>query len=247
MGDGVPARTHIEVAADIGIAEAMLSRAADLSVDLIVMGAYGHGALDRARAGRRHAGPAAGDDRAGADVALNPNVMRTDPMLSPTDLQAVREGLDARARQLEDEIEAKRASDESGSDVVDDQQDLAARSSEALTRDAEVKRDRGELLEIAQARERLADGSYGRAWCAASRSIRAACWCSRPPCAASPARLAPKRARPQPNGSERPLGRPATLAEPGVRGRCPRGAGPAKLVGLKGRCASGAHRTLVAA
>lgn len=83
-------------------------------------------------------------------------------MLSPTDLQAVREGLDARARQLEDEIEAKRASDESGSDVVDDQQDLAARSSEALTRDAEVKRDRGELLEIAQARERLADGSYGR-------------------------------------------------------------------------------------
>jgi len=42
MWHGVPAGTHIEVAADIGIAEAMLSRAADFSADLIVMGAYGH-------------------------------------------------------------------------------------------------------------------------------------------------------------------------------------------------------------
>ena len=42
MWHGVPARVHTEVAADIGIAEAMLSRAADLSADLIVMGAYGH-------------------------------------------------------------------------------------------------------------------------------------------------------------------------------------------------------------
>jgi len=39
---GVSSRTHSEVAADIGIAEAMLSRAADFSADLIVMGAYGH-------------------------------------------------------------------------------------------------------------------------------------------------------------------------------------------------------------
>jgi len=82
-------------------------------------------------------------------------------MLSPTDLQAVREGLDARARELEDEIEAKRAADEPGSDAVADQKDQAERSTEALTRDAEVERDRGELLEIAQARQRLAEGSYG--------------------------------------------------------------------------------------
>jgi len=39
---GVSSRVHTEVSADIGIAEAMLSRAADFSADLIVMGAYGH-------------------------------------------------------------------------------------------------------------------------------------------------------------------------------------------------------------
>jgi nucleotide-binding universal stress UspA family protein len=39
---GVASRMHTEVSVDIGIAEAMLSRAADLSADLIVMGAYGH-------------------------------------------------------------------------------------------------------------------------------------------------------------------------------------------------------------
>lgn len=33
--------THLETT-EIGIADALLSRAADLSVDLIVMGAYGH-------------------------------------------------------------------------------------------------------------------------------------------------------------------------------------------------------------
>ncbi len=41
MWQGVSAELHIEVS-EIGIAEAMLSRAADLSADLIVMGAYGH-------------------------------------------------------------------------------------------------------------------------------------------------------------------------------------------------------------
>ena len=83
-------------------------------------------------------------------------------MLSPTDLQAVREGLDARARQLEEEIETKRASVDTLDDAVADQKDQAARSSEALTRDAEVERDLGELREIAEARARLAEGSYGR-------------------------------------------------------------------------------------
>lgn len=41
MWQGVPAEVRVETT-DIGIAEAMLSRAADLGSDLIVMGAYGH-------------------------------------------------------------------------------------------------------------------------------------------------------------------------------------------------------------
>jgi nucleotide-binding universal stress UspA family protein len=41
MWQGVTAETHVETT-DIGIAEAMLSRAADHGADLIVMGAYGH-------------------------------------------------------------------------------------------------------------------------------------------------------------------------------------------------------------
>src|SRR2546421_1757575 len=41
MWQGVTAEIHVETT-DIGIAEAMLSRAADLGADLIVMGAYGH-------------------------------------------------------------------------------------------------------------------------------------------------------------------------------------------------------------
>ena len=42
MWQGVSADVHVEPTGDIGIANAMLSRAADLSTDLIVMGAYGH-------------------------------------------------------------------------------------------------------------------------------------------------------------------------------------------------------------
>jgi nucleotide-binding universal stress UspA family protein len=41
MWHGVPAEIRVETT-DIGIADAMLSRAADLGVDLMVMGAYGH-------------------------------------------------------------------------------------------------------------------------------------------------------------------------------------------------------------
>ena len=41
MWQGVPADVRVETT-DIGIADAMLSRAADLGADLIVMGAYGH-------------------------------------------------------------------------------------------------------------------------------------------------------------------------------------------------------------
>jgi nucleotide-binding universal stress UspA family protein len=41
MWQGVTAEIHVETT-DIGIAEAMLSRAADIGADLIVMGAYGH-------------------------------------------------------------------------------------------------------------------------------------------------------------------------------------------------------------
>jgi len=41
MWQGVPADVRVETT-DIGIADAMLSRAADLNADLIVMGAYGH-------------------------------------------------------------------------------------------------------------------------------------------------------------------------------------------------------------
>ena len=42
MWQGVHGRSGTSRCRDIGIAEAMLSRAADMSVDLIVMGAYGH-------------------------------------------------------------------------------------------------------------------------------------------------------------------------------------------------------------
>ena len=41
MWQGVSADVRVETTG-IGIAEAMLSRAGDLSTDLIVMGAYGH-------------------------------------------------------------------------------------------------------------------------------------------------------------------------------------------------------------
>jgi len=41
MWQGVSAEVRVETT-EIGIAEAMLSRAADLNIDLIVMGAYGH-------------------------------------------------------------------------------------------------------------------------------------------------------------------------------------------------------------
>ena len=41
MWQGVSADVHVETT-DIDIADAMLSRAADMSIDLIVMGAYGH-------------------------------------------------------------------------------------------------------------------------------------------------------------------------------------------------------------
>ena len=41
MWQGVSADVHVETTG-IGIADAMLSRAAEMSIDLIVMGAYGH-------------------------------------------------------------------------------------------------------------------------------------------------------------------------------------------------------------
>ncbi len=41
MWKGVSADMRVETT-DIGVAEAVLSRAADMSADLIVMGAYGH-------------------------------------------------------------------------------------------------------------------------------------------------------------------------------------------------------------
>ena len=41
LWQGVAAEVQVE-ASGIGIAEALLSRASDLSIDLIVMGAYGH-------------------------------------------------------------------------------------------------------------------------------------------------------------------------------------------------------------
>jgi nucleotide-binding universal stress UspA family protein len=44
MWQGVQAEVHIETT-EIGIADAMLSRCADMSVDLLVMGAYGHARL----------------------------------------------------------------------------------------------------------------------------------------------------------------------------------------------------------
>ncbi len=89
-------------------------------------------------------------------------------MSLPASLQRVTRLLDERARQLENEVGAARARRENNlrdahdpHDVKDRKDEANARALEA-TADAEVERDLAELRAIAFARERIADGCYGR-------------------------------------------------------------------------------------
>ena len=80
----------------------------------------------------------------------------------PVSLHAVRQVLDRRAEQLEQEIAAAQArSDDSPHDVTD-RKDEANERLLAVISDAEVERDLAELREIALARKRMAEGNYGR-------------------------------------------------------------------------------------
>jgi RNA polymerase-binding transcription factor DksA len=83
-------------------------------------------------------------------------------MLSSTDLQAVHEWLDVRSGELEAEIALKLSPSEDAAAAAGDRKDEADRSTAALTRDAEVERDLAELRAVVRARERLAEGTYGR-------------------------------------------------------------------------------------
>ena len=64
------------VAGDIDIASTILSRAADLGADLIVMGGYGHSRLREFVLGGATRGILSFDDGAGADVALTAGARR---------------------------------------------------------------------------------------------------------------------------------------------------------------------------
>ena len=80
----------------------------------------------------------------------------------PTSLQTVRQLLEQRAKQLEQEIAAAQVRGNDDQNDVTDRKDEANESFLALIGNAEVERDLAELREITLARERIADGSYGR-------------------------------------------------------------------------------------
>ena len=77
-------------------------------------------------------------------------------------IQTVRQQLDQRAKQLEQEVAAAQARGDDGLRDVTDRKDAANEHLLAVISGAEVERDLAELREIALARERIADGSYGR-------------------------------------------------------------------------------------
>ncbi len=80
----------------------------------------------------------------------------------PVSLHTVRQLLDRRAKQLEQEIAAAQARSDDGLHDVTDRKDEANERLLAVIGGAEVERDLAELREIALARERMADSRYGR-------------------------------------------------------------------------------------
>ncbi|HSN33948.1 MAG TPA: TraR/DksA C4-type zinc finger protein [Ideonella sp.] len=82
-------------------------------------------------------------------------------MSLPASPDDVRRRLDERARQLEQEVAARRARAEPAEPEVADQKDQAGERSLEAVDGAEIERDLAELREIAAARERLASGRYG--------------------------------------------------------------------------------------
>ena len=80
----------------------------------------------------------------------------------PPSLQAVHQLLEQRAKQLEQEVSAAQARGNDDLNDVTDRKDEANDRLLAVVGNAEVERDLAELRAIALARERIADGSYGR-------------------------------------------------------------------------------------
>ena len=83
-------------------------------------------------------------------------------MLSPENLRTLRGLLSARERELELMVQIDPDRDEDGLSGVVDRKKLAERGAAAEVRDANAARAVGELRQIAAARERLLDGTFGR-------------------------------------------------------------------------------------
>lgn len=77
-------------------------------------------------------------------------------------LQTVQQLLERRAKQLEHEVAAAQARRNDDPNDVTDRKDEANERVLAEIGNAEVERDLEELRQIALARQRIADGSYGR-------------------------------------------------------------------------------------
>lgn len=82
-------------------------------------------------------------------------------MNTPTSLRHLRDLLEARARQLRNEVASGQAHGESEPHEVSDQKDAAAARALAEVGGAEVERDLAELRQIALACERIDSGHYG--------------------------------------------------------------------------------------
>ena len=87
------------------------------------------------------------------------------PALNDEDVKRLRALLDARETQLQGEVrdakEADNAEVEGFAGVAPDMVDIAQTKRMADVRHAERERDQLELIEIANSRDRMADGSYG--------------------------------------------------------------------------------------
>ena len=77
-------------------------------------------------------------------------------------LQTVQQLLERRAKQLEQDVAAAQARGNDDPNDVTDRKDEANARMLAEVGNAEVERDLAELRQIALARQRIADGSYGR-------------------------------------------------------------------------------------
>jgi len=83
-------------------------------------------------------------------------------MLSPENLRTLRGLLAARERELERLVQINPDRDGDGLSDVVDRKDLADRGAAAEVRNAEAARAIEELRQVAAARERLLDGTFGR-------------------------------------------------------------------------------------